>query len=169
MENETKVNPVMFAEGRNYLITCDGCFTAPDGELYRMAFGPVKIVDAEAVLGIRSNARSTNWYAVVGYENQSVTIAGCQIHYAVRTDEIAEGLDQPRDRAENMKDWDRPRVWTPVDTAKKVKPIDLGEFKFSVDTSAIDHLTKSMERAIRLQNMKHFFGSGSRLIRRFIG
>ena len=48
----------MFADGKNYLITTDSWFIAPNGEYYNGAFGPGKIVDAEALLGIRSNARS---------------------------------------------------------------------------------------------------------------
>lgn len=146
MENETKVSPALFQNGQKFLITSDTWFVAPDGEYYNGAFGPVKIVDAESVLGIKSNARSSNWYAIVGYENQSVCIAGCQIHGAVRTDEInLESGAIREDYKIEATNKARPRVWTPTGI-KKAKPIDLGEFKFSVDTTGfekiIDHFGK---------------------------
>lgn len=69
-----------------YLITCDSWFTAPDGQLYTAAWGDVEIV-SDALLGIKTNARSANWYAKVGSEDMHVIIAGCQIHYAVRCED----------------------------------------------------------------------------------
>lgn len=39
------------------------------------------------ILGIKTNMKSTNWFAKVGCEDKHVIIAGCQIHYAVKTDE----------------------------------------------------------------------------------
>lgn len=67
--------------GQNYLITTDAWLFAPDGENYRAAFGTVHaVVDSEAVLGLRTNRNSTNWYVVIG----DMILAGCQIHYAVR-------------------------------------------------------------------------------------
>ena len=39
-----------------------------------------------SALGIKTNRNSTNWYAIVGTENNHVIIAGCQIHYAVKCD-----------------------------------------------------------------------------------
>jgi len=69
--------------GKKVLITTDNWFFAPDGCLYRAAFGTIKSVsNSEETLGIRTNARSTNWYVEVG----NMTIAGCQIHYIVTTD-----------------------------------------------------------------------------------
>ena len=68
--------------GDTYLITTDNWFYAPDGQTYRSVFGTVHaVVDSEAVLGIRTNARSTNWYVAIG----DMVVAGCQIHYAVRS------------------------------------------------------------------------------------
>lgn len=69
--------------GEKYVITCDNWFYAPDGQQYRAAFGTVnQILTDEESLGIRTNAKSTNWYVSIG----NLLIAGCQIHYAVKTD-----------------------------------------------------------------------------------
>jgi len=72
----------MIQLGDKVLVTTDNWFLAPDGEQYRAVFGTVKGIHRdEEALGIKTNARSTNWYAEVG----NVLIAGCQIHYAVKT------------------------------------------------------------------------------------
>ena len=73
----------MIRPGQKYLITCDNWFFAPDGENYRAAFGTVHaVVDAKTTLGIETNRNATNWYVVIG----DMIIAGCQIHYAMRSD-----------------------------------------------------------------------------------
>lgn len=73
----------MITPGHKCLITCDDWFYAPDGRCYKAVFGTVHaIVDAETALGIKTNRNSTNWYVAIG----DAIIAGCQIHYAVRTD-----------------------------------------------------------------------------------
>lgn len=73
---------------KTYLVTTDQWFFAPDGRNYRAAFGTVNgIHSSEETLGIRTNAKSTNWYIELG----RLTIAGCQIHYAVQTDECHMG------------------------------------------------------------------------------
>lgn len=68
------------AIGQTVLITTDHWFYAPDGKTYRAVFGTLRAVlpDSE-VLGIKTNARSTNWYLEIG----NMVIAGCQIHYAM--------------------------------------------------------------------------------------
>jgi hypothetical protein len=69
--------------GKKYLISTDDWFIAPDGESYKSAFGTVHgVADSAEVLGIKTNARSTNWYVLIG----DMLIAGCQIHYVTRTD-----------------------------------------------------------------------------------
>ena len=75
----------MIGSGK-YLITCDNWFYAPDGQNYIAAWGEVTIIP-DTALGIKTNARSANWYARVGTEDNHVIIAGCQIHYAVRCEE----------------------------------------------------------------------------------
>ena len=68
------------AIGKTVLITTDNWFYAPDGKTYRAVFGTLRNVLADSdVLGIKTNARSTNWYLEIG----NMVIAGCQIHYAM--------------------------------------------------------------------------------------
>lgn len=68
------------AVGKTVLITTDHWFYAPDGKTYRAVFGTLRAVLPDSdVLGIKTNARSTNWYLEVG----NMVIAGCQIHYAM--------------------------------------------------------------------------------------
>jgi len=71
------------AIGQTVLITTDHWFYAPDGKTYRAVFGTLRAVlpDSE-VLGIKTNARSTNWYLEIG----NMVIAGCQTHYAMLAD-----------------------------------------------------------------------------------
>lgn len=69
-------------EGK-YLITTDNWFIAPDGKEYKAAWGEVTILE-DNILGIKTNMRSTNWYAKIGSEDNHIVIAGCQIHYAVK-------------------------------------------------------------------------------------
>lgn len=69
--------------GDKVLITTDRWFFAPDGQSYMAVHGTVRAVKSDAeTLGIKTNARSTNWYIEVG----NTTIAGCQIHYAIKSD-----------------------------------------------------------------------------------
>ena len=66
-----------------YLITTDGWLIAPGGKQYKSVWGEVVILE-DSFLGIKTNAKATNWYAKVGSKDNYVIIAGCQIHYAVR-------------------------------------------------------------------------------------
>lgn len=70
-----------YVAGETYLITSSSWFIAQDGHQYRAVWGTVHgIHDSLQVLGIRTNAKSTNWYIHVG----NMTIAGCQVHHAIR-------------------------------------------------------------------------------------
>ena len=72
--------------GDKVLVTTDGWFFAPDGEQYRAVFGTVIAIHSDQdALGIKTNARSTNWYAEIG----NMMIAGCQIHYCIKTDAVS--------------------------------------------------------------------------------
>ena len=72
--------------GDKVLVTTDNWFFAPDGECYRAVFGTVKaILKDEDTLGVKTNAKSTNWYASIG----NMLIAGCQIHYVIKTDSVS--------------------------------------------------------------------------------
>lgn len=66
-----------------YLITTDNWFYAPDGLKYKAAWGEISVQSDTMILGIETNRNSTNWYLVVGSDDKGVSIAGCQIHYAV--------------------------------------------------------------------------------------
>lgn len=75
----------MIKVGKNYLITTERWFIAPDGEQYRSVWGKVKsILDSEETLRIKTNRNSTNWYVEIG----NMIVAGCQIHYAIQTDQV---------------------------------------------------------------------------------
>ncbi len=66
----------------NFLITTDAWFVAPDGKMYRAVWGKVEVHTDSDTLGIKTNVRSSNWYAVIGKDKKRVIVAGCQIHYA---------------------------------------------------------------------------------------
>jgi hypothetical protein len=74
--------------GEKILVTTDHWFYAPDGKQYRAVWGTVKgVYTTEQALGVKPNAKSMNWYACIG----NMTIAGCQIHYAIKTDYVDFG------------------------------------------------------------------------------
>jgi len=74
--------------GDKVLLTTHAFFVGPDGREYRAVHGTVKAVQSDVdTLGIRTNARSTNWYVEIG----NVVIAGCQIFYAVKCDAVHLG------------------------------------------------------------------------------
>lgn len=71
--------------GNNFLITCSNWFVAPDGKQYRSVWGKVEVYSDKETLGIQTNDRSSNWYAIVGEAGNNgkrMIVAGCQIHYA---------------------------------------------------------------------------------------
>ena len=71
--------------GDKCLITTDNWFYAPDGIQYRAVFGTVKnVLDPEQTLGLKTNRNSTNWYVEIG----NMLLAGCQIHYLVKIDQV---------------------------------------------------------------------------------
>jgi len=74
--------------GKRALITCGNWFYAPDGCTYRSVFGTIHGVhSSEETLGVKTNSKSTNWYVEIG----NMTLAGCQIHYAIRCDAVHVG------------------------------------------------------------------------------
>jgi hypothetical protein len=73
--------------GKKALITTDNWFVAPDGNKYQAVFGTIRgIKTSEQTLGIKPNSRSTNWYIEIG----NMIVAGCQIHFAIRTDDCSK-------------------------------------------------------------------------------
>lgn len=71
-------------EGK-YIVTTDNWFYAPDGNSYKAVWGEVSILE-DTFLGVKTNKNSANWFAKVGSEDNFVIVAGCQIHYAVRSE-----------------------------------------------------------------------------------
>lgn len=82
---------ILLNPGDKALITCDNFFIAPDGKTYRGVFGTIGTVrTSEESLGVKTNARSTNWYLEIG----NMLLAGCQIHYAIKTDKVNLGAGE---------------------------------------------------------------------------
>lgn len=106
-----------FKIGDKVLITTDNWFITPSGENYRAVFGTVhNILTDELALGIRTNARSTNWYIEVG----NMLIAGCQIHYAIRTDSINnDPFPSWKDTAEGIAHFEKPSTIYNADSEYK--------------------------------------------------
>lgn len=72
--------------GKKYIITTSEWFFAPDGNSYKAVFGTINgIMNDQETLGIKTNRNSSNWYLSIG----NMIIGGCQIHYAVKTDECS--------------------------------------------------------------------------------
>lgn len=69
--------------GKKVIVTTDNWFYGPDGKSYRGVWGTlIGVFGSEQTLGVKTNARSTNWYVQIG----GSLIAGCQIHYAVASE-----------------------------------------------------------------------------------
>lgn len=72
----------MIKVGEKFLITTDNWFIAPDGRQYKSVFGTVhEVSNADSTIGIKTNRNSTNWYVEIG----DMIVAGCQIHYVIKT------------------------------------------------------------------------------------
>jgi hypothetical protein len=71
---------------KNYLITTSDWFFGPDGEQYKAVYGPASLCKAKDLLGFVPR-RSADWFVSVGTHDKHIHIAGCQIHYAIRTDD----------------------------------------------------------------------------------
>lgn len=72
------------SSNNKYLVTTDKWFVAPDGKTYTAAWGDIKIMP-DSFLGIKTNRNATNWYVKIGSETKHIIIAGCQIHYAIKS------------------------------------------------------------------------------------
>ncbi len=74
--------------GEKALVTTQNWFLAPDGAEYRAVFGTIKGIHSDQeTLGIKTNAHSANWYLEIG----NMVIAGCQIMYAIKTNDYFPG------------------------------------------------------------------------------
>jgi hypothetical protein len=73
--------------GTKVLVTTTEWFFAPDGEQYRAVFGTLKGVHSDKdILGIKTNRLSADWYVQIG----NLTIAGCQIKFAIETNKVSK-------------------------------------------------------------------------------
>lgn len=93
--------------GKTTLITTDNWFYAPDGMTYNAVFGTIKVIStAEDTLGIKTNSKSTNWYIEIG----CMVIAGCQVHYAIRTNNcnFNKVISWDADATNGIKEYERP-------------------------------------------------------------
>ena len=93
--------------GDKALVTTNDWFLAPDGRDYKAVFGTVKAVrTAEATLGVKPNGKSTNWYLEIG----NMTVAGCQILYAIKTDHCNPGKAKgwSTSAADGLKEYETP-------------------------------------------------------------
>lgn len=99
-----------FKLGEKYLITTDNWFIAPDGEQYKSVFGTVKsIMDDKDALGVKTNRHSSNWFVMIG----SMMIAGCQIHYCIKTGKASN--DNPI-----ISTWNEGKLVVTNDTGSKI-------------------------------------------------
>jgi len=93
-----------------YLITTDNWFYAPNGKQYKSVWGNVEIV-SDSILGIKTNLKSSNWFAKVGTDYNHVIVAGCQIHYAIKCENKPNTdlvKDWTADSENGFKLYDRP-------------------------------------------------------------
>ena len=73
----------MYKANTPYLVTANEFFYGPSGEQYRSVWGTITVHQAKDVLGLEPNWQSVNWYLEITNNNQSVFLAGCQVHYIV--------------------------------------------------------------------------------------
>jgi len=89
-KNKMEQSQVEFMIGKEVLITTDSWFIAPDGESYKSVYGKLQGIFLDRdILGVKTNAKSTNWYAQVG----GMIIAGCQIHYVINCENETVNTD----------------------------------------------------------------------------
>jgi len=80
--------------GLRYLVTTSSYFYGPDGKPYRAAWGVLEVQESKQVFGFTPSRQHANWYVTIGKGDRAVTIAGCEVLYAVRLDDtpfIIEG------------------------------------------------------------------------------
>lgn len=76
----------MIENGKKYLVTADNWFYGTDGHQYRAAYGICKVVEFKEAFGFVPARPSTNWLLQIGEGERQVLIAGCQIHFLIKTD-----------------------------------------------------------------------------------
>jgi hypothetical protein len=69
----------------------DYWFSAPDGLDYRLVWGRGYYLEAKKLFGFDPKA-GANFFVQVGEGDGSILIAGCRVHYAVRSDHPPKNL-----------------------------------------------------------------------------
>lgn len=77
----------MITNGKKYLITTSAWFYAPDGDQYRAVWGTAKVLETKESFGFTPNRNHANWIYEIGDSDGKITIAGCQVLYAVECTE----------------------------------------------------------------------------------
>lgn len=55
------------------------------------------------MLGVTTNARSTNWYIRVGTKKNHVIVAGCQVHFVCKSKTVRLGKAESWSQDDNVK------------------------------------------------------------------
>ena len=76
----------MIQNGKKYLVTTASWFIAPDGEEYRAVWGVAKCLETKETFGFTPNRNHANWVYEIGDGDGKITIAGCQVLYAIQSD-----------------------------------------------------------------------------------
>ena len=80
-----------YKKGDKYLVTTSEWFVAPDGQQYRAVFGMVVGVhQTKDALDVPNTRHHANWYLQIG----NARLAGCQIKYAIETDQCSRADTQ---------------------------------------------------------------------------
>lgn len=95
----------MIISGEYYLVTASEWFITPPGYHCKAAWGKCKIVRAEEVFDFTPQRPSTNWFLEIGHGEDSIIIAGCHIHYAVKCKNRPVMLDGEKDGVPNNPIW----------------------------------------------------------------
>lgn len=77
--------PPLFSPGTTAAVTFDDWFFAPDGQQYRVAFGPIMIHRPVDLFGFQPKG-SADWFVQIGMGDFAVLLAGCKIHSAMPTE-----------------------------------------------------------------------------------
>ena len=97
--------------GQRYLVTSESWFFGTDGNVYRSAWGRVYIETTEETLGFKPSRPSTNWYMRIGDGENSVIIAGCQIHYLIRCENRPTRKAGTYQRTDSGELFDNNSIW----------------------------------------------------------
>lgn len=95
--------------GTKSLISTSEFFVAPNGKQYKSIYGTIKgVFSSKETLGVETNNKSTNWYVEIG----NMTVAGCQIHYAIKAVDVnlSYAMNYTTDTANGIKEFQQPSL-----------------------------------------------------------